>query len=140
MTNARKFLLRWRFDFNRDRPTKRGMWSHPGPKDDFATKAWCNNAEGLVCAAIEGKNIETRELVTLVECDGADFRNFAWIVAAPLPGFMPKGFGSVTPISYVVGLRLLTRDKDVAVYDNGTAEVKPLTEGIKAINFATFGK
>lgn len=114
------------------------MWSSPGPKGDNATKAWCNNKEGLTLAAVEAKNIETKETKIIVACDGHDFVNFEWMNVASLNPIGLKG--SVIPLTRLIGLTLVTRDSKYKVFHNGTVEKTERSEDEKKINFATFGR
>jgi hypothetical protein len=131
------YLVRWRYEWP-DKPSKYGMWSNPGPKNDLATKAWFHNKEGLTLAAIEAKNIETKEIKIIVACDGHDFVNFKWLAAASLNPIGLKG--SVTPLTRLLGLTLVTREYDYNVYHNGIVEKKARDPEEMKINYATFGR
>jgi hypothetical protein len=124
--------LRWRFDFF-GRPSKYGQWNRPGTTPE--TQAWCQNKEGLVRASIEGKNMVTKEIETLAECDGHDFVNFQWMAAAKMKPFF-KGTANVA--HFLVGLKIITRDSAVEVYPNGEVRKNERTE--KNVQYATFGK
>lgn len=132
-----KYLLRWRFHWF-DRPSKFGMWSHPGEQKDLATKAWYHNKEGLILAVIEGKDVVTREVKVLVECPGQDYRNFQWVaLASVVPGALAGG-GSVTPLTRIGGLKVQTRNEEITVMDDGSITTVPFTAEDQ--HFATYGK
>ena len=131
----RQHLLRWRFDYSGNRPAKYGIWSRPGETPEV--QAWCQNKEGLVRASVEAKDIFTREVRTLAECDGWDFITFQWIAVASLPAIFR---GTVTPLTRVVGLKMVTRETALEVYDTGDVRVAARTDGDKQLNLATFGK
>lgn len=126
-----KYLLRWRFDFA-GKPSKIGMWNSDH------SKAWAINKDGLVRAAIEGKDIQTREILTLAACDGHDFCNFKW------HGFIKHGsIGHGKTAQFrptLVGLILQTSDLDVMIMMNGEAMTKQRTEYDKQFNYAGYGK
>lgn len=129
----RKYLLRWRYDYPNG--SKMGMWSNPG--DRKANQAWCQNKEGLVRASIEGKDLVTKEIKTLAECDGHEFRVFQWMAAAKIPVGLR---GSVKPASQLVGMKILTSEKEIAIFDTGQKAERNLPEGDKKLNFKTYGK
>ena len=128
---APKFLLRWRYDYPNG--PRMGMWSNPGGKGNAA---WSQNKEGLIRASVEGKNLKTKEIVTLAQCDGHDFRVFQWIAAAKVPGLMK---GTVRPMTQLIGMKILTGDTEIQILDTGHVQEVPLKEGEKNLNFATYG-
>jgi len=134
LNKPRKFRLRWRFDY----PSKQsacGMWSltTKNPVD----QAWNKNS-GAVRMKIEGKDLETQQVVLLVDCPADKFRNFSWMaIARPGSGF---NIGTVTPIHQLVGLEMWTSEKRIKVFDTGEIIVTPLKEEEKKLNLATYGK
>jgi len=132
---TKKYDLRWRFDFA-GRPPKWGKWSSPGNSNE--TKASHQNAEGLVRASIEGKNVfNPGDVRILAECNGQDFVNFQWSAIAITPAMFK---GTVKPVHALVGMKLLTRDELIEVAATGEIAKRPRTDGEKRINFATFGR
>lgn len=131
---TRKYVLRWRYDYS-NAPAKYGIWSRPGNTPEV--QAWRQNKEGLVRASIEAKDISTKEQRTLAECDGWNFVNFQWIAVASTPALFK---GSVTPLTRLVGLKLMTRESMVEVYDTGEIKVLPRSEEDKTFHYATFGR
>jgi hypothetical protein len=129
----RKYLLRWRYDYPEG--SAYGMWSNPGTHK--SNQAWCQNKEGLVRASVEGKDLVTKKVVTLAECDGHSFRVFQWMAAARVPGMIT---GSIKPMSQLIGMKLLTADRELSVFDTGYVHDKPLGNGERLLNFATYGK
>lgn len=129
---TRRLSLRWRFDFS-GRPAKYGQWDKPGETPE--TQAWCQNKEGLVRASIEGKDVVTKELVTVAECDGWDFVNFQWMAAAIVKPFFR---GTANAAHFLTGLKLITREKAFEAYPTGEMRLIDRTE--KNINYATFGR
>ena len=125
------WLLRWRFDFSDHKPSRMGLWSHPGP---IANQAWHQNKENLARAHIEGKNLQTKEIKTLVHCDGQRFRNFQWVAAAK--NVLVSG-GADTEL---VGLCLWMDEKKVTVYHDGRCQVEDLSEPEKNMHLATYGR
>lgn len=124
------YLLRWHFDYVGNLP-KYGQWSRAASRQE--DMAYCQNKEGLVRASVEGKNVVTREVVTLAECDGHDFVNFQWMAE-----FRAKSDGSGT--YHHVGLKLVTRENWVEVYTRGQVKIVPRTEEDKKFHYATFGR
>lgn len=88
-------------------------------------------------ASIEGKNLVTKQTVTLAECDGHDYRNFQWLAISKVN---PAFSGAVTPQVHNIGMKLLTTDQEIMVLNDGHIQKRPLTEDEKKINFATFGR
>lgn len=117
--------LRWRFDF-KTRPTRQGLWTNPGP---VGNQAWHQNKEGLAFAIIEGKHTRTKELKSLVVCEGHRFRNFQWIAA-----------NRHARVTEVVGMSLWMDSKRVEVFIDGRVKVSELSEDEKKINLATYGR
>jgi hypothetical protein len=128
----RKYKLRWRFDFAQ-KPAKYGMWDKPGETKE--TQAWCQNGEGLIRAAVEGKDPVTKEEVILAQCDGHDFVNFQWMAAAKVNPFFK---GTAKTSHFLLGLKLTTREKAFEVFPDGMVNKKDRTD--KNINYATFGR
>jgi hypothetical protein len=129
-----QYLLRWRFDYPSG--TKTGLWSRPGEHN--SAKAWANHHAGLLRASIEAKDVRTKEIKPLAECDGHDFRSFQWVAVAKTPAIAFKG--SVTPATSIAGMRLLTSGKDILVLNNGSVRETPLSEGKKKLHFENYGK
>lgn len=128
------YLLRWRFDFA-NHPMRYGQWSRAATRpEDMAAFAL---KEGLVRASIEGKHIETREIKTLAEVDGWDYCVFKWMAAASGPAFVK---GSVTLVSRILGLKIVAREREIEVYNNGQINIVPRAEDEKLIHYATYGK
>jgi hypothetical protein len=95
--------------------------------------AYFQNKEGLVRASVEGKDILTREIKTLAECDGWDYVNFQWMAELRMRS---DGYGT----SQHVGLKLVTRDFWIEVYARGNVLRVPRTEEDKNYHYATFGR
>lgn len=129
-----RFWLRWRYDF-KDGRVRLGMWNDSGKHR--TNQAWANSGEGLIRAAIEAKDLATRKIKVAAECDGHNFRNFQWLALSKMPGMMS---GTATLTTHNVGLRIMTADTAVDVYIDGQIKKRPLTDGEKNINFATYGK
>lgn len=132
----RRYLLRWRFDFGNGRPEKYGQWSRPATRnEDMAAFV---NKDGIVRAAIEGKDIETREVRVLAECDGWDFVNFQWMAEARM------GFGAAAPgplaAHRLVGLKLVTREVELQVNEAGDVHVAARSEEDKKFHYEGFGR
>ena len=130
----RKWQLRCRFDFADGRPSWFSQWDKSGPqKSDMAAY---QNKTGLVRAAIEGKDVNTRELKVLAECDGHDFCNFEWLAMVVTGASNP--FGTFQGMN--VGLVLVTRNERCIVESNGTFRVESRTEAEKKIHLAGYGR
>lgn len=141
-----RYRLRWRFDLP-GKPPKVGIWNNSGGKqlEGFGSAAWCVNKTGLIRAAVEAEPRDdngswTGRVVTLAECDGWDFVNFAWIATTPLP----CALGNVEALSdiagQVTGLTLETRDFVTQVRVDGTQKKRAKTDADKRIHLAGFGK
>lgn len=132
----RRFYVRWRFEYLDGKPPKYGMWSRPADKNDTANQAWCHN-KNVARAIIEGKDIRTKEVVSLVECRGDDFINFQWNAVARLN--LGSNIGrEYTPLTKLSGLKLVTRYKVFDVYETG--EVVESVREEDHYNYATFGR
>jgi hypothetical protein len=118
-----RYKLRWRFDFA-GKPSRCGVWNGSGGDKD---SAWAVNKEGLVRACIEGEDIYTHELKTLVELDGHNYATCEWIAYSRMPGFY-KYAGDVTPRVYIGGLALISRTHRVNVYVDGTYTQQELSD------------
>ena len=132
-----KFLLRWRFDFANNKPSKTGQWSRPATrKEDLAAMV---NKDALVRACIEAKNVKTREIITIVECEGHDFINFEWINARH---YFTADLGAtmIAPFHRLIGLKLVTREMKANVFLDGTVFPERRTEAEKGIHYEGFGK
>ncbi len=127
----KKYLLRWRFDYKDDKPTKRGMFNNSGPQNDLETKAWNKNTN-VKFAIIEGKDIQTREIIVLAECLGEDFVNFEWIAAVDA---FKKGVSAM-----ICGLQIRTRDHVLKVFDTGETHLMARPKNDDKIHLNTFGK
>lgn len=125
------YLLRWRFDFA-DRPSRMGMWSQSGTRDE--DKASFVNTTGLVRASIEGKDVVTRAVKVLAECDGHDYVVFKWNAAFISHGNFTTGQHVLT------GLKLVTRDFELDVFPSGDVKISARLEDEKNFNYAAFGK
>ena len=111
------------------------MWSkstnNPSDMASFQPK------DGLVRAAIEAKDVSTREVKTIVECDGWDFVNFQWDAEFRTQMGAVNGMGVHT----LVGLKMVTRDYWISV-NQFTGKVRTIkrTEEDKNYHYATFGR
>lgn len=128
------YLLRWRFDFMHH-PSKMGQWSRAATRqEDMA--AFCLKP-GLVRAAIEGKNFETREIKILAEVDGWDYCVFKWVAMASIPGNFR---GTVHPIGKIMGLKIVSREKEITAFPDGSIKIDPRDPEEKKIHYATYGR
>ena len=125
------YLLRWRFDFS-DKPAKYGMWSQTATRDE--DKASFVNTTGLVRASVEGKDITTREVKVLAECDGHDYVLFKWNAAFISHGSFSAGRQVLT------GLKLMTRDLELDVFPSGEVKVEARPQEDLNYHYAAFGK
>jgi len=128
-----KWLLRWRFDFI-SHPMKAGQWDRSATL--MSDMACYNMKEGLVRASIEAKDIQTREVKTIIEVDGHNFCNFQWIAITRSPAIL---HGAMNIRGTNVGLRLIARESSFEVYKDGTITIKERSEEDKKFNFAIYG-
>lgn len=134
-TTTKKYDLRWRFDFNGNRPAVYGKWSAPGSTPQV--QAWNKNREGLVLASIEAREVGTNREFKILSVDGHDFVNFQWVAVAMVPYTLA---GKVQPRHALAGLKIVARDVEYVVFADGTGEKRIRPEAEKTINFATFGR
>jgi len=129
-----KYKLRWCFEY-KNGSIKYGMWSHSGPKGDLHTKAWANNKD-IAYALIERKD-NNAAIKQIVRCDHTRFLNFQWLTNGcsinPL-----KIKGNVTPLTWIVGLKMMTTDCEIDCFGDG--RIVPSDLKNKNIHFKTFGK
>jgi hypothetical protein len=124
--------LRWRFDFSDGRPAKWGGWNYRTQRPE--EMAVFVNKEGLTKASVEAEHPETFQILTVAECPGADFVNFAW---------MDTWHGNVNgggSYQKIAGLKMVTRETEVEVYCTGEMRVVPRTEEDKKFHYAGFGR
>lgn len=93
-----------------------------------------HNHDRKLFACIEAKNMQTYEIRRVVECDGQDFVNFKWDAVAT------GGFGSAAANHTLRGLRLVTRDEEIAVRPDGSIERFERSEEDKRYHYETFGR
>lgn len=131
-----RFELRWRFEFA-NKINRCGMWSKSS--NNPSEMAAFVNKDGLLLAAIEAKNFYTQEQFIIAECQGQDFVNFKWnaerhqILSAP-------GLYSFANWHQLVGLTLVTREVELAVYFDGSSHIEHRTEEDKNFHYEGFGK
>lgn len=109
------------------------MWSRAAvlPADMAAMQPRDNIAR----ASVEGKNIETREVVTLAECDGWDWCLFQWMEE------LRCRMGDVSAaVKTIVGMQLVTRDTWIEVKDNGEVNRTPRTAEDMSYHYESFGR
>lgn len=108
---ATRYLLRWRF-FYHGGESKAGMWSlaSQNPVD----MALYQERKGLSHVAIEGKDVESREIRTFVECPAHEFKAFKWVSAQ----------GAFYIPNQLLGLTLVTNNLDISIYRDGSAVQK----------------
>lgn len=134
--NNMKYLLRWRYDFTAHNP-KYGQWDREA---SLMTDMACYNLKsGLLRASIEGKDIVTREIVTLAEVDGHDFCLFQWMaIASGGSAFNLKG--SHEMVKKNIGLKLVARDFFYEVYKTGLVQKLVRPEEDKKFHYAAYGR
>lgn len=134
--NELKYLLRWRYDFLSHKP-KYGQWDREA---NLMTDMACFNLkEGLIRASVEGKDIKTREIVTLAEVDGHDFCLFQWMaVASGGSAFNLKGTHEL--VKKNVGLKLVSRDYFIEVYKTGLVQKLARPDEDKKFHYAAYGR
>lgn len=132
---SRTYFLRWRFDYIDRREPKTSPWERSSHIE--SEMAYRQNREGLIRAAIEAKELRSKDIRILAECDGHDFINFQWMAVS----FCPVEFtGEHELRNMTIGLKLVTRDYEYQVYINGDVVKSIRTEAEKGIHFATFGR
>lgn len=125
------YLLRWRFDYL-DRPSKMGQWSRPATLE--TDMAFFQNKEGVIRCSVEGKDVVSREVKTLAECEGWDYVNFQWMA-------LLRNNGNGQAFLDHVGLKLITREFWIEVYaKNGLVRKLQRDEEDKNFHYATFGR
>lgn len=133
-------LVRWRFDYFDHKRTKTGQWCRPGElQSDMAA---FQSKENLRRACIEVKEALSARTYVLVECDGADFVNFAWVAGSPVGSALNGSLKQERTLrSQIVGLTLVTRDLKVTVLIDGShPTVAARSDAEKSQHLAGFGK
>ena len=113
-----------------------GIWNNSGARDSDG--AWCVNKTALRRAAIEAVDTTTWEEVTLWECDGPEFVNFEWMVAAPMG--MPFGNGEMEIRPTILGLAGVSREYKDEVFIDGSSRRRERTEEEKRNLLAAWSK
>lgn len=122
----KRYMLRFCFEYSNGE-SWRSQWDKTGPNEcDFA---WANRKPNIVRAKIESKDIRTKELSTMVECDGGKFINFEWIAVVGVPLGAMKA-GPLTKEGTNVGAVLLTDDKRVSVMFDGSISIENIEHKI----------
>lgn len=134
--NRAKYRLRWRFDFFDGKASRWGIWNNSGARDSDG--AWCVNKTALRRASIEGEDRDTYETVVLWECDGPDFVNFEWMVAAPMG--VPFGNGELTIKPTILGMAGVSRDFKDEVFIDGSSRRRARTDEEKKNLLAAWSK
>jgi hypothetical protein len=134
-----KFRLRYRFEYYDGKPSVSGKWDSSG--EHPANQAWTQKREGLARVIIEGKHHITKEVETIVDCSGQDYRMLQWIAA----GFfsrrqLNKAGNGITPLTRNIGMALWTSDKKIAVFNNGVVHIEELNDSERKYHFATYGR
>ncbi len=127
------YRLRWRFDYYSKAPIF-GMWSNPGDKP--VDQAWSKTTEGLAFASIEGKDTENR-IVLLAQEIGSKFCLFKWMATAKVRKLADGGYGP--PVHQLIGLQMVTNNKDVFVFDTGHVDVRDRSPDDMDYNYAAYG-
>ena len=137
--NKNKFDLRWRFDFTDGRPSKYGIWNHPGVGQNDSAQ-YCNTSN-LARACIEGKDILTKEVRIIAECDGYNFCLFKYQAATRF-GFNPRPSptGKIPARTDLIGLVLVTRDQECLVLTDGSTQLWNRSEYEKNTNYLAYGR
>jgi len=128
-----KYKLRWGYEY-KDGRIKRGLWNNPGRSE--IDKAWANNIN-VAYAFIERRDDHTAETKIIVRCPAHEFMNFQWNCAALTPSIMTIK-GGVTPLTAINGLTMLTTNKAVDCFVDGS--IKFSNPRHLETNFKTFGK
>lgn len=101
-----------------------GQWNRSSP-DDPATCASMQPRDGLLYAAIEGKDKATKAQTVLAKVTADSFMQFRWVGAVRAPG--GAVFGSVKRHPTVIGLTLVERHQEAIVLRSGKVEYKVKT-------------
>jgi hypothetical protein len=126
------YLLRCRFDFI-NRPTWASQWDKSGPND--TDMACYQNKNGLLRAAIEGKDFFSKKIKILAQCEGQDFCNFEWAAT------VAASAGATGKIEATnVGLVLVTRYERLTIYKTGKAQIEMRSEEDQKMHLAGYGK
>jgi len=80
--------------------------------------------EGLLFAAVEAKEKNTKQITLLAKSTGGSFRQFRWVGAVRAPG---GKFGKVTVQPTVIGLTLVESLQEAIVLRSGKVEYKVRT-------------
>jgi hypothetical protein len=133
-----KYRIRWRYDWL-DRASKCGMWSLTTKNE--IDQAWNKQKENLMFASVEGKTPEG-ETVTLCQVAGQDFCFFQWMAVASAPALALVGSNRkpFTPVTKLIGIKLVTRYENISVFDTGHIFREPRSAEDQAYNYAAFGK
>lgn len=130
----RIYKVTWKLEFI-NHPTKKGLWLKP--YQDNSQNAHAQMKEGLVRASIIGKHFNGGEEETLAQCDGWDYCLFKWLALAGAPGWAK---GDLKLVSNNVGLCLVTREKEIKVFIDGSTSIIDRTHEDKKFHYATFGR
>jgi hypothetical protein len=112
------YLLRYRFEYQK-RPDRVGMWDRPAT--DVKQMAYSANRSDLMSVVIEGKNVVTREIKQLYNCDGQDYVNMQWLAQ-----YRQSMSGSSQD---VIGLCMITRYVKVEVFQSGAIRIRDIVPG-----------
>lgn len=119
LNGQQPWRLRWCFDYV-NKPTVRGVWNAQIDGEPSAS-AFMQSKNGLLYAAIEAQDRDKTKVLRVSECNHEDFCNFEWIATAKVPGFAKV---DVVPTPVIIGIKLITRYSEIAVYVDGAVETK----------------
>lgn len=130
----KKYVLRFGFEYHDGRKSWRSQWDRTGPNQ--CDSAWAQTKTNLRCACIEAKDVQTRQVTTIVQCDGHEFVNFEWLAVIGVP----LGAKQVTAEGKNVGAVLVTRNDRITVLSDGTAQIQKRSEADKQLHLTGFGR
>jgi hypothetical protein len=118
------YRLRWVFEFNEKRSVV-GQWNGASrlPRDMAAFV----NKDGLKRAVIEGEEQFTWRLNRLLEIPAADYVSMEWVAAASAPVGL-KGVNKATISGMIIGMTIITRNKKITVYIDGSVSERLLDD------------
>lgn len=103
------------------------QWNRSSPEDP-ATCASMQPRDGLLYAAIQGKEKRTKAVSVLATCKADDFLQFRWVGAVRAPGM---NFGKIKRTPTVIGLTIVERWQEVSVMRSGKMEQKTKTLNLR---------
>jgi len=112
--------MRWVLDYQ-NKIVKHGLWSMTSKDPQY--NGSMQPRDGLIGARIEVRELETGRVKTVAGCAAQEFREFRALATASFGNILMGG--TKIPITQLLGLILVTKERSVRVLDTGQVLILP---------------